>query len=76
MQNFESKLVRVLDEEVEMIVEKTLQLSIVRGITNQPESPQNVAAFIGPGAKVSVVQQVLLSDPRNGSTDCSLLNNE
>ena len=56
MQNFESKLARVLDEEVEMIVEKTLQLSILRGVTNQPESPQNVATLIGPGAKVSVVQ--------------------
>ena len=72
MQNFESKLARVLDEEVEMIVEKTLQLSILRGVTNQPESPQNVATFIGPGAKVSVVQQILLPDPRNGSTNCSL----
>ena len=72
MQNFESKLARVLDEEVEMIVEETLQLSILRGVTNQPESPQNVATFVGPGAKVSVVQQILLPDPGNGGTNCLL----
>ena len=45
VQNFESKLARVLNEEVKMLMEKALQISILCGVTNQPETPGNVAAW-------------------------------
>ena len=46
VQNFVSKLIRVLNEEVEMVMKKVLQISILCGVTNQPKTSGNVATWI------------------------------
>ena len=46
VQNFVSKLIRVPNEKVEMVVEKALQISILCGVTNQPKTSGNVATWI------------------------------
>ena len=55
-----SKLVRITEEEVKMVMKEELKVRVSCLPDKVPQTPDNVASFIGPGAKVSVVHPIIL----------------